>query len=878
MAQQQPEIQEVQLQSYGKVSKFDPEQLQLQDPDLGRRLANVDEAFAQMSAAGREFYRQEEKNLQELVGFSNSLLNFAVERQEEENERAEARGALAFSRDKMAREAAAAQYDAQSEELDKRGAVTREAAMTAQKADAPFEVVEGLSKLSGFERKGYAIAMAKSAGQSWTAFAMQRLKEDDTEIQLPDGSVIAVNALQKNPAQHAAVLGYLKEEWMISSGMTQLSNGILAKHALPGIDSADEALMKAHRRQYAVNQSFHDIQEATNGFDESDPSTFHHLLHTLARSVDVNGTPLGYAGAWKKLETILVERQGAGQEIDVDFIRGMQVPGEKEGVTYGTKFKSKLEGLERKLREERHRLATFISNEELSHAFSVERELMGQITASTTADQIQYLQQQYMSQHPTRQRSARIDAMYASHTIEGKELQNRLDHYERMYTLGLLDPEQIAREHVTVQEKYMQKAVSQQEVRDATGNFKDIDKEVEGLVKAKAKDLTLPGEHYGTGTFLVIGELKTRIRMETQRLMAGDPNMSAQEAAMTASNRIMSEFREAQNVEGHKYQLGINGFDNFFSTQVDQDKAAASANQTRTMLTQIKNDVNIIDQEGFLGDAAFFQNLEKDMKTPGFTIPVRLTYLAGKTGLSVLELIDRGRRANGLPSLPGFNQTLDTIKNATPEWRRGIDEIMAGNASRNRTIRMMRVYTNTQLPVRENMIGLIPPPPPPAEVRPLVPGDEVKARNLIGSVESDTVGGYDAVNQYGEAGGTKTGADKGFYSGPFSQMTQHGGRKLTELTVAEVLALQFDDRSMTNEEWRDAGKLHAVGRYQFVGNTLPGLVERAGIDPNTTLYNEETQDKLFMILLRERGHKAWVGASKLSQAERDFLDSFMVKK
>ena len=109
-------------------------------------------------------------------------------------------------------------------------------------------------------------------------------------------------------------------------------------------------------------------------------------------------------------------------------------------------------------------------------------------------------------------------------------------------------------------------------------------------------------------------------------------------------------------------------------------------------------------------------------------------------------------------------------------------------------------------------------------------------------------------------------------------MTQHGGRKLTELTVAEVLALQFDDRSMTNEEWRDAGKLHAVGRYQFVGNTLPGLVERAGIDPNTTLYNEETQDKLFMILLRERGHKAWVGASKLSQAERDFLDSFMVKK
>ena len=154
-----------------------------------------------------------------------------------------------------------------------------------------------------------------------------------------------------------------------------------------------KSLMKAARRQYAVNQSFHDIQEATNAFDESDPSTFHHLIHTLARSVDVNGTPIGYAGAWKKLETILVERESAGHEIDVDFIRGMQVPGEKEGVTYGTKFKSKLEGLERKLREERHRLVTYQNNEELTHAFNTERELMGQMTADSSMEDIQMLKQ-----------------------------------------------------------------------------------------------------------------------------------------------------------------------------------------------------------------------------------------------------------------------------------------------------------------------------------------------------------------------------------------------------------------------------------------------------------------------------------------------------
>ena len=30
---------------------------------------------------------------------------------------------------------------------------------------------------------------------------------------------------------------------------------------------------------------------------------------------------------------------------------------------------------------------------------------------------------------------------------------------------------------------------------------------------------------------------------------------------------------------------------------------------------------------------------------------------------------------------------------------------------------------------------------------------------------------------------------------------------------------------MTNAQWIAAGKLHAVGRYQFIGNTLPGVAK-----------------------------------------------------
>ena len=40
-------------------------------------------------------------------------------------------------------------------------------------------------------------------------------------------------------------------------------------------------------------------QKAMNAFDENDAGSFHNLLHTFARGVDINGNPRGFVGAWK---------------------------------------------------------------------------------------------------------------------------------------------------------------------------------------------------------------------------------------------------------------------------------------------------------------------------------------------------------------------------------------------------------------------------------------------------------------------------------------------------------------------------------------------------------------------------------------------------
>ena len=133
-----------------------------------------------------------------------------------------------------------------------------------------------------------------------------------------------------------------------------------------------------------------------------------------------------------------------------------------------------------------------------------------------------------------------------------------------------------------------------------------------------------------------------------------------------------------------------------------------------------------------------------------------------------------------------------------------------------------------------------------------------RAADITSNYESAGSGGYNAVNQGGSADGTSIPA--GFYSGDFRGMSQHKGRALTDLTVGEIMSLQSDPGKgkMSDDEWVKRGKLHAVGRYQFIGPTLRGLVQRLNI-PLNAKFSPELQDRLFLSLLKSGGPGQWVG-------------------
>ena len=104
-------------------------------------------------------------------------------------------------------------------------------------------------------------------------------------------------------------------------------------------------------------------------------------------------------------------------------------------------------------------------------------------------------------------------------------------------------------------------------------------------------------------------------------------------------------------------------------------------------------------------------------------------------------------------------------------------------------------------------------------------------------------------------------------------MRQHGGKSLTDMTISEIMSLQAKRSGMSNQEWIRQGRLHAVGRYQFIGGTLPGVVSRSGI-PTNAKFTPEVQDLLALQYLKEAGIGAWIGPSdKATRGERQIIEA-----
>ncbi|ACY75718.1 predicted protein [Cyanophage PSS2] len=132
-----------------------------------------------------------------------------------------------------------------------------------------------------------------------------------------------------------------------------------------------------------------------------------------------------------------------------------------------------------------------------------------------------------------------------------------------------------------------------------------------------------------------------------------------------------------------------------------------------------------------------------------------------------------------------------------------------------------------QVPAAAASAPLTPPPPVPQHValKPLA--------DLVGDVESKSAGGYNAANN-------------GYAMGLGSHgLSKHFGTDCKNISVGQIIKAQ------------QRGWLYAVGRYQMIPSTLAFAVKHSPGITNYTFFTPETQDTLFLALLKHKRPAVW---------------------
>ena len=239
--------------------------------------------------------------------------------------------------------------------------------------------------------------------------------------------------------------------------------------------------------------------------------------------------------------------------------------------------------------------------------------------------------------------------------------------------------------------------------------------------------------------------------------------------------------------------------------------ATAQRQRAVKIQSEISSNKALIFSKNYLTPAELQQ--VEGFRSGNGTIPPVIWALSAviKNG-SPFDIIDAQLKANGKEPLQRPN-TARLYDEVNPQFR----QLLTWRPSMDRTLRAVEGGTGGA------------PGNPYAPILDLIASKE--------SVSTDPkFNGYDAMNKGGTNGGHRA-IGRGTGSANF-------GRPLTQMTVGQVLA---QGRS---------GSIHAAGRYQFINTTLQGLVDR-GKAGTGELFNEATQDKLAVALLREQTGAFW---------------------
>jgi len=736
-------------------------------------------------------------------------------------------------------DAARAKQDELEAELEESTKATDKIVGKAEENGERMSVVQGIRRLNG-----YHIAELKRAG------IVDDVNEFNSNLSERSAAYFAENNLT-----HEQKIAYIKSQGAdFLNGLAEnYSTSLIAKYAIPAYTKAKNSEIKLLEDANDRDQSTAIRSDAEA--DLVNGGTLENFVSNVSHTKDDQGNYLGRAGALEQLAEINRKQGQAGNFIDLE--------GLGEELVNGKPFKehprfAKLEQDQTEIRAGRfqqdEQLKTIAIRQKEIDFYRILQENPG---ARFTPEQISQMQQdaskdtnyaiaphefefyqQYLTRTENRDNAADkliLDTQLQIGVGRGYLIQSDLDN---------VSPELAAQYQSKVDE-----ALANGLAKPPAG----VSKAAEGHISSMANEITNEAvgvDDVGSTSYqTVIANVRSEYtRLYQGYIMDGATPEKAHKLARKDQLEYLKTVRdEMRDKDGNTFTRSQLYHTIGFGNDVELDhRAAEEINNGRKFLQQYSNGTFDLSTTVIPGTEAHLKQLESFQNTR--EIPDYYHNLArGHKKLTAWDLANMQYRAHTGKEL-GKDSRREAYEKAEP----ALQQVLAAPFSTRSRIFRSQSTVDYNSPALTNS-------PLSSSMR--------RKSDIVGKYESDSVGGYNAVNQIGIDGGNAT---KG-YSGDIRKMSQHGGRALTDMTIGEIIDLQAE-LDVTDAQWISQGRLHAVGRYQFTRDTFRELISTLGFS-RSRKFNEATQDQMFASLWKSGGPGRWVGLKHATPEELAELNS-----
>lgn len=408
-----------QFQGYTEKAQFDP--INVPDPNqgLGNLLSTVNSSFQNMSAGGQQQFEQEAVKWQQLSQFSKTLTEAIGTGYKMYDENAKDEALAQFNTDQVAQQEALARFKPLEDTLSAVNAAHDQQALAAQKAGAPIEVTEQIKSMGGRKAYWYKTFVAKDAGETLKSWIQEQETNNTTVVEF-EGKKLAINDPRWDPAERAGLRRQLEVQYQKVKGLNKVNPGLLAKYYMPGANKAHSELMSDSRKQFGIDKSRVNRDLALAKFAQDNDVS--QALLALASTVDENGKPLGFGGAWRDLRKNISDLNKVGKLSPEAFINMKAQIDPETGKPYGVRFETQFALMEEEWAQERRQN---VADSDAEIAMLQKEDLnaiMAEITATPQSDaQINTIIEMWQKKYSTTEIPSQLRDYQTNSTLQARD-------------------------------------------------------------------------------------------------------------------------------------------------------------------------------------------------------------------------------------------------------------------------------------------------------------------------------------------------------------------------------------------------------------------------------------------------------------------------